>query len=50
MKIGFNAIEIVLYGIVPTTIAAIIYVYYKNIKQSRKTLNFIFNSGHFWKK
>jgi hypothetical protein len=25
-------------------------IYYKNIKQSRKTLNFISNSGHFWKK
>jgi len=38
MKIGFNAIEIVLYGIIPTTIAAIIYVYYQNIKLTKPTL------------
>ena len=25
-------------------------IFYKNIKQSRKTLKFISNNGHFWKK
>jgi drug/metabolite transporter (DMT)-like permease len=32
MKEGFRAIELVLYGFIPTIIATIIYIYYKKIK------------------
>lgn len=38
MKSGFNAIELVLYGIIPTAIAAIIYVYYKNIELKKPNI------------
>lgn len=32
MKLGFKAIELVLYGFIPTIIATVIYIYYKKIK------------------
>ena len=41
MKAGFQPIEIVLYGFIPSIIAAYIYVYWKSIKMTVPNKNYI---------
>ena len=41
MKAGFQPIEIVLYGFIPSVIAAYIYVYWKSIKMTVPNKNYI---------
>jgi drug/metabolite transporter (DMT)-like permease len=44
MKEGFNAIEIVFYGFIPTIITAIIYIYYKSLQLRQPSIT---NAGIF---